>query len=284
MKRTKNRKDRRYIKEWTSIHKGIVLKLLERKTATQIAKELKKAKSTISEHIKNLEFSGFIEEELHSVIKYYVLTKKGKEYYSAFIKGYDMKPDWHLRDRAHNIKVIAKIIRDIPNKELVEWKQKPMKNWIKFYKDFAGVGVIKTTQSIVIQIPKCYYRNAKEAIAQAGILANETCNMLEKEYKGLKIDRYFEISHQSHALVGDPVAQLANQNKVVLQGGRVELDCSEFPEIEFTDKRYGADDFENYLHFIEPVLQGKITPEVINNHNVLVLRDEIVKLKKQVQR
>ena len=108
--------------------------------------------------------------------------------------------------------------------------------------------------------------------------------MLEKELKGLKIDRYFEVTHQSHALVGDPVAQLAHKNKVVLQGSRVELDCSEFPEIEFTDKAYGADDFESYLHFIEPVLQGKITPEVINNNNILILKDEIVKLKEQVKR
>jgi hypothetical protein len=271
------------LKELKPHHKRILLMLLEGKTASQIAKILKKSKATVSEHIKNLECSEFIIERLHSTIKCYDLTKKGKDYCSAFFRGSDIKPNWHLRDRSHNIKLSCKIIRDINVEYFSDWKQKPMKNWIKYSKDHNNVGVVKTPSSFLFQIPKMYYRDSKEALVQAGVIADNVCSILEKEYAGLVLDRFFQVKHQSHALVGDPVAQLANKNNVVMQGGRIELDASQYPEIEFTDKQYGAEDFEKYLNFIEPVLQGKISPEVVNNHNFLVLRDEIVKIKKRLQ-
>lgn len=279
----KNHKRTRYLKDLKKHHKSILLHLSEGKTASQIAKILKKSESTISEHINNLEYSGFIKERLHSIFKCYDITKKGKDYVSAFFRGSDNKPNWYLIDRAHNIKLKCKIIRDIDDKYFSNWKTKPMKNWIKYSKEFNGVGVVKTPSTFNFQIPKSYYRDSKEAIANAGSLANEVCNLLEDKFKGLVLDRFFEVSHQSHALVGDPVAQLANKNNVILQGGRTELDCSEYPEVEFTDKQYGAEDFEKYLNFVEPILQGKISPEVVNNHNMLVLRDEIVKIKKRLK-
>ena len=59
--------------------------LSDRKTGSQIAKVMKKSKATISEHIKNLEYSSFINERLYSVIKCYDLTKKGKELQNELI-------------------------------------------------------------------------------------------------------------------------------------------------------------------------------------------------------
>jgi DNA-binding MarR family transcriptional regulator len=282
MNRTKNRKHNRFIKDVKPIHKKILYLISEGKIASKIAKETQKSNSTISEHINNLIFSGFINEEINSSIKIYKLTNKGLDYLSAFLKGYDIKPNWYMLDRAHNIVLKAKIIRNCDS-NFEDWKKHNLNNWTKYYKNYDGVIVSKTPKNFLFQLPKAYYKNRDEVFLYAGMILSQICDLLEEEYPLLKIDRKFKILSQSHALVGDPVAQIAKKNNVVLQGGRIEIDASQFPEIEFVDKYYSSDDFESYVNFTTSVLDNKISPDIVNNQNIIFLRERLFKLEEKLK-
>jgi len=254
-------------------HLQIMWLVKDKFNVSSIAKKLKKAVSTVSEHIKNLIFYEFIEPEIVSNIKTFKLTKKGDDAISRFLtlseKGFP-----EIINRSHNIKLKSEI-RRFPKSWGDGWKPKPIKNWVEYSKWFDCVRVVRTTRSILFQLPIIYYKSSDEALLESGRIVDNVIKSLEKEYPGLKIGnpkKVSNISSQSHSIINDPFSIFMADNKLTYKDDRIKIDHSNgIPEKEFIHKKYASEDWNNEVKRLNDTIRNDppLNTELAKNQKFL---------------
>lgn len=245
------------------IHKYILKFLKDDVPASVISKRLNKCHSTISVHIKNLKASGFLREETGSrpgQIKLYRLTKLGIETLRFFLAPYEKRD---LEIRSHAIIFKTPIVNG-PRKEIdtTKWKFLPLKNNPGYGKHFHGIWVAIYPKNVIFEFPPIVCKNTFEGLSKCKDEAVKIMGELEAELPGLRLgtpECISELVRQEHAFKNDEFAKwcCSQRPKISLDDGRVMVDASYGPELEFKDKRTAAEDAMTYKDFVHDVLDDK---------------------------
>ena len=127
-------------------------------SAHRIRKDLSKAKSTIVQHLQELQGLGFTDKVNHI----WYVTDKGNAYlkgvgFSRGVreKGVGITSEWLLRDRAHNIKIKFPVLEQPKDMGWLRgWKvNDKMKNNIFYRERFGEILTTFTGKSLIIQLP-----------------------------------------------------------------------------------------------------------------------------------
>lgn len=272
MKPKKKPNSYRYIRELRRQHRLILLHLSQGLIAKEIAKNIGKSQATVSEHIGNLVYSGFIKPAAKSSIRTYEFTQKGQDAIRLIFGRYQEKPNLFVV-RAHNIKLKCPILKAPKEFEVVlcsdGWEHRQTKekfNWDAYAKKYGDVLVTKTSRSILFQLPIMYFKSSEEAKLEAFHIADEVCKILEEKYLGLKLGETELISIDC-AIPNDPFAMLCKMSNFSYRDSGLVVDASTGnPEIEFVGKD-SVDYCVKYIKFIkEKILEEEKQPLFMLNN------------------
>ncbi len=238
---------------------------------TQMSKILGKAISTISEHLKNLEYSGYIIIDSDGLSNFCKLTEKGKSILRS------IRNNTEIIDRGHDILFTFPIQRTSKKWSMGKFvTNKSMKNWSEQLT--SGQGSNKTIQingksSITVLVKEVFASASEMAILRAYEIAERQILDLVSKNPGLVVGRecngyvfVAKLSRQSHAIPNDCFAKYCFKIKRHIKGketnGRFEVDASHgTPEIEFVDKKLAQGDYKKYVKFVEMIINGRIDPD-----------------------
>jgi hypothetical protein len=236
----------------------------------KIGQILGKAKSTISQHLNELERKGLVSFNAHS----YKITPYGKQVLALKgevppeIKGGSVSSqctsEGSVLDRAHNIKIKVPVLKHPSKNELGNWKiNDKLKNNVQYRQKFGDVLVTYTTRSFIFQLPVLRFDDSEIALSEAGRIAMALVEKYESEIQGLKLgeyDVYAQVISQHHAVPNDPFAAFCKKHNFTYRDDVIDIDDSEGKagELEFTDKEKSHIHHKRYIEHIKDVVVNEL--------------------------
>ena len=248
--------------------KRIIECLKKGKNSTQMVSFLNISKSTILQHLKELEILGYTTKEFHI----WRLTKLGFSYENGqdgFNVGYEREEDGNttkwLQDRAHNLKILVEVEnkpKDI--RALTNWKMNDkLNNRVIFYTDhFGDIVTTYTGISFIFQLPILRFKNSQLALAEAGRIAKQLINRYEKIVPGLKLGKFdisMQVISQHHAVPQEPYAKWCWRHGISYKDEMIDIDGFKgSPELEFIDPKESHIHHENYITYVKDFSKEKV--------------------------
>lgn len=218
-----------------------VLKLLgEKGNAHSIAKQLRKGRSSVVEHLQSLERLGLAKKgELGEYGEVWMITEQGKAYLGGRFslvpyerRGVGVTSQLY-KDTPENIKIKFPVT-GFPTPEVLiscGWGHYALKHHVQYTKRAGEYFTTYTGKSLIVQLPpfKEGQHDPDLALAEAGRLALELKDKYEKEVPGLKLGDYDVVGQlisQEHVINGHPFAELLTKNNISYQGPISKVDAS----------------------------------------------------------
>lgn len=249
--------------------KKVLVRLKAGQSATRISKKLHLAKTTVVQHLQELELMGLSEKVM--INKYngiWKITKPGINYLGGRYNpvGYERQgvgtTDW-LQDRAHNIKIKLEVTkRPNENAWLSDWSANDkIKNNVFYTQRFGEIVTTFTGKSLIFQLPILYFKDSEIALAEAGRLGMALKQKYESDVLGLKLggsDVSMQLISHSHAIPNEPYAKFCKKHGFSYRDEMLEIDSSKSPELEFTDKEEGHIHHSNYIDYVKDFAKQKV--------------------------
>lgn len=275
---------RRFVTSLTSMHL-IILRCVSNEsiaTASQLSKALDIPRTSLTYHLKNLEFSGYLRSVKDTGGVFFALTVKGGLSVGASktVTNGLVISDEQL-DRAHNIVFKSEIVRMAQEKDLLKFgftKGDGMKNWGQWFYGFRlqHCAIQITPQSFIFHLDEMLGNNAHTLTMIGFDLVCNAIRSLEEDLPGLRLgkpERQAIIIRQHHALQDDYAAQSCRKKGITIKTPRFEIDSSKGkPEIDFVDNELAAEHFHNhakareeatpegYIDLVESTSSGQFSP------------------------
>lgn len=295
---------RRFVKSLSSVHLILLRHISEASimTASQISKATDIPRTSLTYHLKNLEFSGFLRSIRDGGGVFYALTGKGGLSVGALngVTNSIAISDEPL-DRAHNIVFKSEIVRMPDEKAILQLgfiKGDKMRNWSQWFHGFRlhHCAIQINPKSFVFHLDEMIGNNA-HALTMIGFdLVCDAIRELEGELPGLRLgkpERQAIIVRQHHALQEDYAAQSCRKAGIIIKTPTFEIDSSKGkPEIDFVDKDLAPEHFQNhakareeakpegYIDLVESTSSGRFSPRKVSKE--LELLAEIAKDTKDI--
>lgn len=295
---------KRFVTSPTAIHLNILQIILAEKimTASQLSRSMDTPRTSLTYHLKNLEFSGYLRSVKDAGGRFFALTSKGELLVSASttVTNSHAVSDEQL-DRAHNIIFKSEIVRMPKEEDLLRLgftKGSGMKNWSQWFYGYRlqHCSIQITPQSFLFHLDEMLGNNA-HALTMIGFdLVCVAISSLESSLDGLKLgkpERQAVIVRQHHALQDDYAAQSCRDKKMTIKTPVFEIDSSKGkPEIDFVDNQLAAEHFQNhtqarkeatpegYIDLVESTATGRFSPSKTNQE--LQILTEIAKATKDI--
>jgi len=244
-----------------------------------ISREVGRKRSTIIEHLQGLEKLGLAikGEYLWSI------TREGKDYLGGRLNlvGYERNgvdvTNW-LQDRCHNIKIKYEVIEKPSNRMwLTSWsKNSKIKNNVFYTKRFGEIVTTFTGKSLIFQLPILKYKNSEIAVAEAGRISIALKDKYEYEIVGLKLGQRevtAQLITQHHAIPQEPYAKFCSKHGISYKDDYIDIDASDTPELEFTDKDNAHLHHNRYIKQVtDIILNNPPTNSELNNRHEQLLK------------
>lgn len=295
---------RRFVKSLSQVHLILLRHISEASimTASQISKATDIPRTSLTYHLKNLEFSGYLRSIRDGGGVFYALTGKGELSDGAperVTNGLAVSDE--PLDRAHNLVFKSEIVGTPREEDLLRLgftKGDKMRNWRRWFYGFRiqHCSIQVTPQSFVFHLDEMIGNNA-HALTMIGFdLVLDAIQKLEEKLPGLRLgkpERQALIVRQHHALQDDYAAQSCRKAKITIKTPTFEIDSSAGkPEIDFTDKELAAEHFQNharareeakpegYIDLVESTSSGRFSPKKVSKE--LEILAEIAKDTKDI--
>lgn len=245
-----------------TMKKSILGCVLKGMNVRQIGREIGRHKSTVQQHLKEL-------QELKLVYKsgyFWCVSDVGKKYLGGLVglAGYDERglvvTGWLRNDRAHNIKIKFEVVSvPSPDSWLKFWDRNDrLKNNVFYTQRFGEVVTTFTGRSLIFQLPPMVFDDSELAVAEAGRIGMALKDKYEGDVEGLKLSGQSisaQLISQHHAIVGEPYARFLSKHGISFRGERVEVDSSVgVPELEFVSSKTSHVDHVRYVEMVEDYL------------------------------
>lgn len=275
---------RRFITSLTSIHLTVLRCIAKDSimTASQLSTTMGTPRTSLTYHLKNLEFSGYLRSVKDAGGVFYALTGKGGLSVGATndVANPLVMSDEPL-DRAHNIVFKSEIVRMPREEDLLRLgftKGSGMRNWTQWFYGFRlkHCSIQVTPQSFVFHLDEMLGSNAHTLTMIGFDLVCTAIKSLEDELPGLRLgkpERQAIIVRQHHALQDDYAAQSCRKADITIKTPTFEIDSSKGkPEIDFTDNELAAEHFHNhararkeatpegYIDLVDSTSSGQFSP------------------------
>lgn len=249
-----------------------VLELLNKGLyANKIAEELKISPKSVHYHIQKLLDNGFLEQDVYSSAKFYIVTEKGKNTIKKkrfTIASQGMKKN---KIRLHAMRISMPIVREEPQPDgFWEKFNNDFRNWIPKYKTIPvpiGFTINKTPKSIIVYIHSREISDPEEAKSIAWRSSLYMQSYMRN--KGIILDVWRTKITNQHYAIPDKMAEKITKKGVYVEvnlgreaqhilpldkgtEAKAWIDQSKgFPEVESNDLEYSA----KYLKMPEMVAE-----------------------------
>lgn len=266
-----------------------VLRLLsEGGNAHSISRRIGRRRSTIIQHLQELENYGLTIKEGYL----WKATPIGIGYLGGRFplamcerKGVGTT-DW-LQDRAHNIKIKFPVLTK-PNYNWAGWKANDkIKNNVFYTRRFGEIVTTYTGASFIFQLPMLRFKDSETAIAEAGRIGIELARKYELEIYGLRLGEpnvKAQLISQHHAVPNEPYAKFLAKHGISYRDEMIDFDASKgSPELEFTDKEKSHLHHKHYINFVKDFSKQEV-PKMSDIAKMLSKTEtEILSTQKQIQ-
>lgn len=240
----------------------------------RLATYLQKSNSTTSEHIKKLEAMGILEVEKIGYFKIPRLTRLGQIAFKKITSEIPRRSDGiiHLTVVANNLRFKSKIVRKPSAWKLDNtWKFDTRMGWPRYRKRAESMSLVYTPKYLILYLDRIYADSPEKAFDMAIRMATELINFEMDSYPGLVIGSPKCIARtisQHYSFKGHPFAQWCVDNGIFFEDhkGRITIDSSETPELEFTNKEFSLDDAMAYMDHIYEIINSNSDSQKSDNH------------------
>lgn len=262
--------------------KRTVLELLSKGLSThRIAKKTHRDKSTIVQHLKDLQQMGLCSKSI-----LWSVTAKGKDYLGGgfSVVGYDdggvVTTAKKFYDRAHNIKIKVAIIAQPHHKNWLKgWKKNDKMKYNVFYtRRFGEIVTTYTGKNLIFQLPPLTFKDSDTVMCEAGRITMALIKQYEEDVQGLKLGEHdikAQVISQHHAIPNHPYAIFLHKHGISYQDELIDIDASTgIPELEVKGKK-------SHLHHTAVI--NDIKDKLINNPPTnTVLGNSIYQTQQQI--
>lgn len=239
--------------------------------SSDLAEQLDRHPSTISEHTSNLEEWGYINKIDEGKNTFFELTNRGektarggKEKFKSNIRGHAIRFKFPIKRKPSNGFEESRFVRN-----------QSMRNWAddqKINVEHDKVTMINP-ENICIMIKEVKAIDPYQAIYKAYQIAIEDVAKLCQNTDGLVIGKeqdglitVAEITKQSYAITNEPYANFRMKLDSPVREDGIEVDASKgVPELEFTDPKTGLIDTNKVLKWYKYISTGKIDLEALES-------------------